>query len=656
MCQITQVLLYIYLQAREANEKRKVMEFLPQLSGSELVRVSMMLQEANAIASFLGTKVLFTREDIDQSERGELEYNLSSNIGIRLYNKLNKTTTLWELDKFENRLMHMRELYQGEIDPSVLRVSDIFNDPEDQWTKDLGLYTPAKIQSKVHKLVFIDSASTPITPTKLPILPSSLPVSLVNILTTSTEELNSPLHQLSQISGSNSPPATQGSTAHLQPIPDIEITPEIITRKKPRIDITSRSTNSDQGDEGNQLPPLRPSVPPSDLFKHIRSVPELCLERVDRLIVDLKQQRTVTSLEKFLTHAEFLLQFSEDYTESHCKSLSISVPLAESDSLRHAAYNMSSSFEMVVTNGGACCSILFPGTQCDEVCKELLSVGLSMKQLLFSTQPGSRVDVKQSLGQLSLHLESVVKKISQTLLAQLVQNQANSRRSSRGSKMAHEYRSHDLDLQAQQFFSHSGKLSPSISKGAFAYLREVCLQSMHSVSSSHQRAQLIIQDFGVNSLVNSEILSAVCNISLFIRHFISAVTQSSDYIDRNPERLEPLVRRSWAKLVWVLNTLFSIDAGVMRLVKNTQESAEKHGEFEKIVSQANVIAFHTMSATTSLEEINQLGYDLVPSSIKLEPLSKEVIRAAKTLNHLAKKYNGLPTTSLATGQSSLASL
>ena len=616
-----------------------MMEFLPQLSGSELVRVSMMLQEANAIASYLGTKVLFTREDIDQSERGELEQSLSSSIGIRLYNKLNKTTTLWELEKFENRLMQMREFYQGEVDPSALKVSDIFSDPDDQWTKDLGLYTPAKIQSKVYKFISSDSASSPLTPTQLPTLPSSLPASLVTMLTTSTEELNTPLSQ--------SPQVSQVSTAYTQLIPDIEITPEVITRKKPRIDIAD-------DDEGKQQPPPRPSVPPSDLFKHIRSVPELCLERVDKLIVDLKQQRTITSLEKFLTHAEFLLRYSEDYIESRCSNaLPISVPLAESDNLRHAAYNMSSSFEMVVTNGASCCSTLFNGAQCDEVGKELLSVGLSMKQLLFSTQPGSRVDVKQSLGQLTMHLNSVVIKISQTLLAQLVQSQANSRRSNRGSKSSHDNKFHDVDLQAQQFFSHSGKLSQSISKGVLAYLREVCLQSMHSVNASYERAHLIVQDFGVNSLVNSEILASVCKISLFIRHFISAVTQSSDSFDRNPERLEPLVRRSWAKLVWVLNTLLSIDAGVMRLVNNTQESAEKHGEFEKIVSQANVVAFHTMSATTSLEEINQLGFDLVPSSVKLEPLSKEVIRAAKNLNHLAKKYNP-STTSLSTGQGSVS--
>ena len=633
-----------------------MVEFLPQLSGSELVRVSMMLQEANAIALHLGTKVLFTREDIDQSERGELEQALASRIGIRLYNKLSKTTTLWELDKFENRLVHMRELYQGEIDPSVLRVSDIFNDPDDQWSKDLGLYTPGKIQSKVHKLLAIDSASSPYSPAQLPILPSSLPVSLVNILTTSTQELNSHFNQLPQISGSNSLSDGQGSVVSIQPIPDIEITPEIITRKKPRFDISSHITHSEE-DEGKQPPPPRPSVPPSDLFKQIRSVPELCLERVDRLIGDLKQQRTITSLEKFLTHAECLLQFSEEYTESHySKSLPISVPLAESDSLRHAAFNMSSSFEMVVTNGGACCSSLFSSAQCDEIDKKLVSLGLSLKQLLFSTQPGSRLDIKENLKQLTIHLDSVVKKISQILLRQLVQFQTNSRRSSRGIQMTHDYKSPDLDLQAQQFFSHNGKLSYSISRGALVYIREACLEAMHSVSSSHHRAQLIVQDFGVNSLVNCDILAAVCKISLYIRHFISAVSQSSEIIDRYPERLEPLVRELWAKLVWVLNTLFSIDAGVMRLVNNTQESAEKHGEVEKIVSQANVIAFHTMSATTSLEEINQLGYDLLPSSVKLEPLSKEVIRAAKSLNHLAKKWNGTPTTSHATGQSSVDSL
>ena len=626
-------LLCLYFQAREANERRKVLEVSPKLSGSELVRVSMMLQEANSIAFQLGHEIIFTREDFESSENGEIV----SKIGVRLYNTHTKTTTLWQLSKFENRLEHLRDLYLGESEILNSDV-DIFDLTDDEWTNDPGLYTPGKANTKLFAEHLVpDCSFGNISINPLPKLPSTLPESLVNILTSSADRTRSFSLQESEIKRFSIPLDNVDLCDGKE---RVVVTSDLVTHSEPSSGMASNPTYLQAKELGEHPNLVRPSIAPS--------VPELCIERVDRLICELKLNKKVTSLEIFLNNAEFLLQYSGDflvgyYSKLHCSN----VPQAKSDDLRHTAINLSVAFEMVVTNCSIYCENIIPGLNSDEPAKELVFVGVSIKQMLSSTQEGSNVNVKYLVEQVSQHVDTTLRIISKSLLTQLVFFQLNTKR---GTRLHQDFRSPDLDVQVQQLFSRKGCLSGSICRGALTYVKEVCLQVMQSVSSAYQQSQRIVSEFTKNSLVNSGILNAVCNLLKFMHHFISAVSQASDNMDKFPEKLQPIFTESWPKLVWVLNTLLSIESSVLRLTNNTKEAAENHGELEKVVSQANVIAFHTMSATTSLEEIHQCGYDLTPSNFRWEPLSKDVIRAAKVLNSLAKKCSKLSTTSIAIGQ------
>ena len=607
------------------------MEIIPQLSGSELVRISMMLQEANALASHIGKKIIFTREDFLNSERDDFD-SIPSKIFIRLYNKENKTTTLWELEKFENQLVQMRELYQGELDSSIIKTSDIFNHPDDKWNKDLGLYTPAKIRTRDNAENSLDNSDFSIME-RLPSLPSTLPESLVSVLTSSTEELHTPIKLKSQF-------LTQD---------DQTSTNNIVTK---RFDNFEGTTLTSHLSSENVAPSVLPML--SDCFDSIRSVPELCSERIDRLLIDLKNNRTITSLEKFLKHSEYLIICAEDFIKSiTTKSYSLCIPLAESDDVRYAAFNMSTSYEMVVTYGTDCCHIVLANPQCDPVEKELFDVGINVKQILFSTQPASRVNIKKAFSKITDQLGSIVNQITQALLSQLVHSQANSRRGSRVSKLANEHKSLDIHLQAHQFFSHQGKLTSYICGGVLKYVSKVSLQTVSKIRSCYQHAQETFQNISDDSLLTKEVLAGISKVLLSVLKFISAASQVAETLDGHTKDIESLFKDLWSKLVWVLNTFICIENCVVRLVDNVKESLEKHGELEKIVSQTNVIAFHAMSATSSLDELKQQGYYLLPENLILEPLSKDVIRSAKNLNNIAKRSSGISTSSLSTTQGSV---
>lgn len=590
-----------------------------------MVRVSMMLQEANSIAVHLGKEILFTREDIDSSENGQI---LSSKIGIRLYNKQNKTTTVWKLRLFESRLEHLREIYQGDID-LINSSSDPFDLEEDGWTNDPGLYTPVKPHTIYNVEHVVPNRPFPHTSANIfPTLPSTLPKSLVDILTSSTDQYSD--LSLQEYGGESLP---------IRPN-NVDITSDVLPTKESPSEVTTYMINPKKEELILHSTCVRPSIPLAD---PIRSFSELCIERIDGLISELKQQKKITSLEKVIIHAEILLQYTGDFNVAYfSKFNSSNISLVDSAELKRAAFNMSVAFEIVASNCEVC-NFVFPGLKYDELTAELISLGLSIKQMLYLTGTESNVDVKLMLEEVTQHIDNTISILSKSLIAQFVIDQLNSKRCTR---LKHDYKSQSLDYEAQQLLSHKGNLSGSICRGVLIYVKEICLQVLQSVSLSYQQSLAILLELP-DSFLNSGILNAICNLLKFMYHFISAVCQASENIDRFPEKID-LFRESWPKLVWLLNTLLSIEGGILRLTNDTKEAAKNHGELEKIISQANVIAFHTMSATTSLEEIHQCGYNIIPSNVGLEYLSKNVIRAAKVLNSLAKKCNKL-SNSLAIG-------
>ncbi|XP_055966508.1 kinesin-like protein KIF14 [Sorex fumeus] len=111
------------LQQNQSN-RDKTFTILPNWSSMKL---SMMIQEANAISNKLKKYYVFSRHDV--SERGS-----RSNTSVRVRNLQLGISTFWSLEKFESKLAAMKELYEGD---SGSRSEDVFCDPEDEWEADI---------------------------------------------------------------------------------------------------------------------------------------------------------------------------------------------------------------------------------------------------------------------------------------------------------------------------------------------------------------------------------------------------------------------------------------------------------------------------------------------------------------------------------------
>ena len=98
-------------------------------------RVVLMLQEANKITQLLGLPVFFERALPRKPDTAS-----QSHIFIQVKNTDKALTTVWPLEKFESRLVDMRDVYQRS-DSLSCTYDDLFFDPEDVWEKDELLKT-----------------------------------------------------------------------------------------------------------------------------------------------------------------------------------------------------------------------------------------------------------------------------------------------------------------------------------------------------------------------------------------------------------------------------------------------------------------------------------------------------------------------------------
>lgn len=100
-------------------------------SKTDLYRVALLLREANKITQFLQKDTMFTREDVIGEDSGPTQTL------VKVTNTKLGVSTFWTLDKFEDRLVRMRELYQGEAEGCPgLDEDDLFYDSNDAWEKD----------------------------------------------------------------------------------------------------------------------------------------------------------------------------------------------------------------------------------------------------------------------------------------------------------------------------------------------------------------------------------------------------------------------------------------------------------------------------------------------------------------------------------------
>ncbi|XP_045392048.1 kinesin-like protein KIF14 [Lemur catta] len=109
----------------QQNRSNRDKTFTIQTNWSSM-KLSMMIQEANAISSKLKTYYVFGRHAV--SDKG------SSDTSVRIQNLKLGISTFWSLEKFESKLAAMKELYESNGNN---RSEDVFCDPEDEWEPDI---------------------------------------------------------------------------------------------------------------------------------------------------------------------------------------------------------------------------------------------------------------------------------------------------------------------------------------------------------------------------------------------------------------------------------------------------------------------------------------------------------------------------------------
>ncbi|CAH6787720.1 kinesin-like protein KIF14 [Phodopus roborovskii] len=90
------------------------------------MKLSMMIQEANAISDKFKKYYVFGRHDT--SDGGH------SGTSVRVRNLQLGISTFWSLEKFESKLAAMKELYESD---GGNQAEDVFCDPEDEWEPDI---------------------------------------------------------------------------------------------------------------------------------------------------------------------------------------------------------------------------------------------------------------------------------------------------------------------------------------------------------------------------------------------------------------------------------------------------------------------------------------------------------------------------------------
>ncbi|XP_041133033.1 kinesin-like protein KIF14 [Polyodon spathula] len=135
------------IEALEA-EKKKITEDLERIQQKRLqkekgsvpqntqpqwdsMKLSVMIQEANAIGSKLRKQTVFSRHEPSDKESADDKELLQ----VQVQNTKLGITTVWSLEKFENNLAAMRELDQGNAGS---RDDDVFYDPNDEWEPDIS--------------------------------------------------------------------------------------------------------------------------------------------------------------------------------------------------------------------------------------------------------------------------------------------------------------------------------------------------------------------------------------------------------------------------------------------------------------------------------------------------------------------------------------
>nr|XP_033772563.1 kinesin-like protein KIF14 [Geotrypetes seraphini]XP_033772564.1 kinesin-like protein KIF14 [Geotrypetes seraphini]XP_033772565.1 kinesin-like protein KIF14 [Geotrypetes seraphini] len=93
------------------------------------MKLSVMIQEANTISNKLGKHTVFCRH-----ETSDKENVVGPPVQVQVRNTRLGISTFWSLEKFEDKLAAMKELYENDTSS---KDDDVFYDPADQWEPDI---------------------------------------------------------------------------------------------------------------------------------------------------------------------------------------------------------------------------------------------------------------------------------------------------------------------------------------------------------------------------------------------------------------------------------------------------------------------------------------------------------------------------------------
>ncbi|XP_069039263.1 kinesin-like protein KIF14 isoform X3 [Lepisosteus oculatus] len=120
-------------QARVSREEERRRARAQGQSRWGSLRLSVLLQEANTISKALNKQTIFTRcETVAHGDE-------VPSVNVRVTNSRLGISTVWNLQKFEARLVSMRELYQGNYEGSE---DALFCDPSDTWDTEVRTQSP----------------------------------------------------------------------------------------------------------------------------------------------------------------------------------------------------------------------------------------------------------------------------------------------------------------------------------------------------------------------------------------------------------------------------------------------------------------------------------------------------------------------------------
>lgn len=593
--------------------------------GAELVRISMMLQEASAICKGLNRPLTFSRDEVT-NEMGELEFR------VRVTNTSLGLMTYWDFASFEVRLDQMRDIYHSNptagsttsletesTSSSLNDESDPFHDPSDIWVKDT-LITPLPSPHRTNQL------------------------------------------QHSLLSNTGSPASFSATSTQLQP--------------KSLTDMLSASV----GSRG-----FSPSIGTPDdtkgthgrattLHSLSQSLPRVCYENITHFLNFSEVTNPMSAFQKMIQYVSQMrnasLGLEQDFAE--CKTPGFNVPFSETTLVRHHTLSLYSSLELMFElarslheHTHAYQTLLHSGQEPPDCGKSLIKhtclqlqktlshqTALYCSKLLQAIENEGEDAIKESCGVLQESLNNVTLLTGQLCLARCVQERAIFMRLNPSQQML-SWSEDSGTLGSEDF------LSLQLYQGsALTYFRghcEWCTLSIEAICHNFQTFLKTLREASVNlqpQTLGAVLMDGVGKVVTTTRVLLQRLGEMQVEIwnlDTGTQEVGTLpLTPNIHHVIDMLIHLEQVDCNTHSLSKHLlKHSRENHDEksashkssMDKLsISNGRVILSCNEFAASVLSVITSSPCcDSAQSfSMEVQSLLHEVARAGKTLNHLLK--------------------